>query len=127
MKYTKEIIIVNKYMDTREFRNYVNTMFYKRGYNPITIDDARVSDGDEINDNDLLVTKDNTKYTVQTYLNTEIGDKHIEETLKDMEKEKVLNGIIVTNYYANKDVKKKAKEKNIIILDRSEFEDGIYN
>lgn len=123
----EEIKIVNKYMDEREFRNYVNTMFYKRGYDPITIDDARVSDGDKKNDNDLLVTKDSIKYTVQTYLNTEIGDKHIEETLKDMEKEKVLKGIIVTNYYTDKDVKKKAKEKNIIILDRSEFEDGIYN
>ena len=123
----EEIKIVNKYMDEREFRNYVNTMFYKRGYDPITIDDARVSDGDKKNDNDILVTKDNIKYTVQTYLNTEIGDKHIEETLKDMEKEKVLNGIIVTNYYANKDIKRKAKEKNIIILDRLEFEDGIYN
>lgn len=123
----EEIKIVNKYMDEREFRNYVNTMFYKRGYDPITIDDARVSDDDKKNDNDLLVTKDSIRYTVQTYLNTEIGDKHIEETLKDMEKEKVLNGIIVTNYYTDKDVKKKAKEKNIIILDRSEFEDGIYN
>ena len=123
----EEIKIVNKYMDEREFRNYVNTMFYKRGYDPITIDDARVSDGDKKNDNDLLVTKDSIKYTVQTYLNTEIGDKHIEETLKDMEKEKVLKRIIVTNYYTDKDVKKKAKEKNIIILDRSEFEDGIYN
>ena len=123
----EEIKIVNKYMDEREFRNYVNTMFYKRGYDPITIDDARVSDGDKKNDNDLLVTKDSIKYTVQTYLNTEIGDKHIEETLKDMEKEKVLKGIIVTNYYTDKDVKKKAKEKNIIIIDRSEFEDGIYN
>ena len=54
-------------------------------------------------------------------LNIERVVKYIKEIIK------VLKGIIVTNYYTDKDVKKKAKEKNIIILDRSEFEDGIYN
>ena len=70
--------------------------------------------------------KDNVKYTVQTFLNTEIGDKQIEETLRDMKKEKVEKGIIVTNFYVDKSIKKKAKEQNITILDRREYEDGIY-
>ena len=122
----EEINIVDNYMDEREFRNYIHTMFYKHNYHPISIDDERTSDKDKKNDNDLLVTKDNITYTVQTYLNTKIGKEQIDETLKDMKKEKILNGIIVTNYYVDKDTKTKALEKNITILDRAEFKDGIY-
>ena len=123
----EEIKIVDKYMDEREFRNYVNTMLNKHNYNLIEIEDVRISDKDKENNNDILVSKDNTTYTVQTYLNTKIGKKEIEDTLQDFEKEKVLNGIIVTNYYVDKDIKEEALEKNIIILDRKEFEQGIYN
>ena len=123
----EEIKIVDKYMDEREFRNYVNTMLNKHNYNLIEIEDVRISDKDEENNNDILVSKDNTTYTVQTYLNTKIGKKEIEDTLQDFEKEKVLNGIIVTNYYVDKDIKEEALEKNIIILDRKEFENGIYS
>lgn len=123
----EEIKIVDNYIDEREFRNYVNTMFYKHKYNPLKIEDVRISDEDKTNDNDILVTKDNKKYTVQTYLNKKIGNKEIQETIKDMEKEKVLYGLIVTNFYIDKKVKEKAAEKNITILDRSEFENGIYN
>ena len=122
----EEIKIVDKYMDEREFRNYVNTMLNKHNYNLIEIEDVRISDKDEENNNDILVSKDNTTYTVQTYLNTKIGKKEIEDTLQDFEKEKVLNGIIVTNYYVDKDIKEEALTKNIIILDRKEFEQGIY-
>ena len=123
----EEIKIVDKYMDEREFRNYVNTMLYKHKYNLIEIEDVRLSDKEDKNNNDILVTKDNITYTVQTYLNTKIGEKEIEETLEDFEKEKVLNGIIVTNYTVDDNIKEKALEKNIIILDRKEFEKGIYN
>lgn len=123
----EEIKIVDKYMDEREFRNYVNTMLNKHKYSLIEIEDVRISDKDKENNNDILVSKDNTTYTVQTYLNTKIGKKEIEDTLQDFEKEKVLNGIIVTNYYVDKDIKEEALEKNIIILDRKEFENGIYN
>ena len=123
----EEIKIVDKYMDEREFRNYVNTMFYKHNYQPIRIDDVRLSDDDKINDNDLIVIKGNDKYTVQTYLNTKIGKKEIDETVKDIEKEDVLYGLIVTNYYVDVDIKNKAIEKNITILDRAEFEEGIYD
>lgn len=123
----EEIKIVDNYMDEREFRNYINTMFYKHDYHLVGIDDTRISDGDKSNDNDLKVTKDNIKYTVQTYLNTKIGEKQIEETIEDMKKEKIPNGIIVTNFCVDDYIKTKALEKNIIILDRTEFEDGIYN
>lgn len=122
----KEINIVDKYMDEREFRNYIHTMFQKHHYHKISIDDVRLSDKDKRNDNDLLVTKNNITYTVQTYLNKKIGDKQIEETIKDMGKEHVSHGIIVTNYHVDKDIKKKASKNNITILDREDFEDGIY-
>ena len=123
----EEIKIVDNYMDEREFRNYINTMFYKHDYHLVGIDDTRISDKDKSNDNDLKVTKDNIEYTVQTYLNTKIGEKQIEETTEDMKKEKIPHGIIVTNFCVDDYVKTKALEKNIIILDRTEFEDGIYN
>ena len=123
----EEIKIVDNYMDDREFRNYINTMFYKHDYYLISIDDVRISDGIKKNDNDLIVTKNNIKYTVQTYLNTNICEKQITETLNDMKKEELSAGIIVTNYYADSDIKNKALENNITILDRAEFENGIYD
>ena len=123
----REIKIVDNYMDKREFRNYINTMLYKHNYEQIKIDDVRISDSNKENDNDIMVKKDNVKYTVQTYLNTKIGEKQINETLKDMEKETVLNGIIVTNYIVPRFIKNKARKQHITILDRHEFEEGIYN
>lgn len=123
----EELKIVKNYMDEFEFRNYVYTMLHKNGYNPITVDDERVSDKTKLNDNDLLATKDNKKFTVQTYLNKPITDKEIEETEKDMDKENVSNGIIVTNSEVNKETKEKASKKHITILDKSEFKDGIYD
>lgn len=122
----KEIKIVDNYMDEREFRNYVSTMFYKHGYHPIEIDDARLKDKDKSNDNDILVTKNNIKYTVQTYLNTKISNDQIEDTKEDMKKEKVSNGLIVTNYYVSSTIKEKAFKEGIIVLDRAEFQDDFY-
>ena len=123
----EEIKIVDNYMDDREFRNYVHAMFYKNGFKYLRLDDSRVSDEYPENDNDIKVTKDDKKYDVQTYLNTKIGDKEIEETEKDMIKEKLSYGIIVTNFHVGKIIREKALEKNIIILDRKVFEEGIYN
>lgn len=123
----EEIKIVDKYMDKREFRNYVNTMFYKKHYDYLAIDDVRVCDEDDINDNDQIVTKDGVRYTAQSFLNTKIKEKHIKETIKDMEKENVNHGLIITNFYADDEMKDLALENNIMILDRSEFEDGIYD
>lgn len=122
----EEIEIVDNYMDDREFRNYVHTMFYKNGFKYLRLDDSRVSDEYPENDNDLKVTRDGKRYTVQTYLNTKISEKEIEETEQDMLKEKLEYGIIVTNFHAGKIVREKALEKNIIILDRKVFEDGVY-
>lgn len=122
----KEIEIADNYMDEREFRNYVNTMFYKHGYHPLKIDDVRISDPDKNNNNDQLVTKDEIKYTVQTYLNEQIGEKEIKDTIEDMKKEKVEYGLIISNLFVNNEVKEKAEESNITILDRNEFKDDIY-
>lgn len=124
----KEIKIVNRFMNKREFRNYVNTMFIKKGYQPIKIDDTRVSDLDKSNDNDILVLKDGVTYTVQTYLKKigSITKYNIEETVKDMKKEKVSNGLIVTNARVKKEIKELAVKNNIIILDKNAFQDDIY-
>ena len=123
----EEIKIIDNFMDKREFRNYVYTMLHNNNYNPITIDDERISDDIKKNDNDLLATKDNKKYTVQTFLNKPITDKQIEETKKDMEKENVLYGLIVTNMEVDKKTKEKAEKSRITILDKSNLKKGIYN
>ena len=114
-------------MDDREFRNYVHAMFYKNGFKYLSLDDSRVSDEYPENNNDIKVTRDGKRYDVQTYLNTKISDKELEETEEDMIKEKLEYGIIVTNFHAGKAIREKALEKNIIILDREVFEDGVYN
>ena len=72
-------------------------------------------------------TKDNKKYTVQTFINKPITDKQIEETKKDMEKENVLYGLIVTNMEVDKKTKEKAEKSRITILDKSNLKKGIYN
>ena len=123
----EELKIVKDFMDDREFRNYVHTMFYKNNFKYIRLDDSRVSDEYPENDNDIKVTKDGIKYTVQTYKNTRITDKQIKETLEDMKKEKLEHGIIVTNYNVSKETKDKAKKKKVYILDREIFEQGVYN
>lgn len=122
----EELKIVKEFMDDREFRNYVHTMFYKNNFKYIRLDDSRVSDEYPENDNDIKVTKDGIKYTVQTYKNTRITDKQIEETLEDMKKEKLEHGIIVTNYNVSEETKDKAKKLKIEIYDRQKFEKGIY-
>jgi len=122
-----ELKIVKEFMDDREFRNYVHTMFYKNNFKYIRLDDSRVSDEYPENDNDIKVTKDGIKYTVQTYKNTRITDKQIEETLEDMKKEKLEHGIIVTNYNVSKETKDKAKKKKVYILDNEIFEQGVYD
>ena len=123
----EELKIVKNFMNDREFRNYVNTMFYKRNYQRFKIDDVRLSDKNDENDNDIIVYKDNVKYTVQTYLNGKIGDKEIKETQEDMLKEKVSQGIIVTNLKVPRFIKNKASKINIIVLDQEEFKKGVYS
>ena len=121
-----DIKVIDLYMDDREFRNYVNTMLRKHGYVRFKIDDTRVSDVDFDNNNDIKVTKDDMRYDVQTYLNTEIGEKEINETLEDMGNEGLKYGLIVTNMIVNDEVKKEAINMHIRILDRNDFNENIY-
>ena len=121
----QDLFIIDNYVDEREFRNYINSLFIKKGYSRITIDDSRISDSDKLNDNDILIKKGEIYYTVQIYLNTDITLKHINETLKDMENEKVSAGIIVTNNYVDNKTKEKANAKLIQIWDRMELEKDI--
>ena len=121
-----DIKVIDFYMDDREFRNYVNTMLRKHGYVRFKIDDTRTSDDDFENNNDIKVTKDDMRYDVQTYLNTEIGEKEINDTLEDMGNEGLKYGIIVTNMMVNDEVKKEAINMHIRILDRKDFYENIY-
>ena len=121
----EDLFIIDNYVDEREFRNYINSLFIKKGYNRVTIDDVRISDRNKQNDNDILIKKGEIYYTVQIFLNTDIKEKHINETLKDMENEKVSAGIIITNNYVDNKMKEKANSKLIQIWDRTELEKEI--
>ena len=122
----EEIKIADLFMDDREFRNYVNSMLRKYGYVRFYMDDARVSDEEFDNNNDIKVSKDGMRYDVQTYLNTEIGEKEINDTLEDMGNEGLKYGLIVTNIMVNDDIKKEAINMHIRILDRKDFDENIY-
>ena len=122
----EEIKVIDLYMDDREFRNYVNTMLRKYGYVRFYMDDARVSDEEFDNNNDIKVSKEGMRYDVQTYLNTEIGEKEINDTLEDMGNEGLKYGLIVTNMIVNDEVKKEAINMHIRVLDRKDFDENIY-
>ena len=117
-----DLFIIDNYVNEREFRNYINSLLIKKGYNRVTIDDPRIADRDKYNDNDILIKKGEIYYTIQIYLNTDIKEKQINETLKDMEKENVSSGIIVTNNYVDNNMKEYANSKLIQIWDRTELE-----
>ena len=117
-----DLFIIDNYVDEREFRNYINSLFIKKGYNRVSIEDPRIADNDLHNNNDILIKKGEIYYTVQIYLNTDIKNKHVDETVKDMEKENVSAGIIITNNYVNNDMREYANKRLIQIWDRSELE-----
>ena len=117
-----DLFIIDNYVNEREFRNYINSLLIKKGYNRVTIDDPRISDRDKHNDNDILIKKGEIYYTIQIYLNTDIKEKHIDETLKDMTEENVSAGIIITNNYVGNNMKEYANSKLIQIWDRTELE-----
>ena len=120
-----DLFIIDNYVDEREFRNYINELLKEKGYERITIDDVRISDHDKLNDNDIIAKKGEIYYTIQTFLNTNITKKHINETLKDMEKENISAGIIITNNYVSTFDKDYANTKLIQIWDRAELEKTI--
>ena len=84
----------------------------------LTIDDVRIADSNKTNDNDIRAFKDGMTFTIQTYLNMDITEKEINETVKDIEKEKVSGAIIFSNRIVNKDIVELAKKNKIIIWDR---------
>ena len=120
-----DLFIIDNYVDEREFRNYLNTLLAKKGYTRITIDDPRISNQDKLDNNDILARKGNLDYTIQVYLNTNITKKHIDETLKDMEKEHVSAGIIITNNEVSNEIKELANEKLIQVWDKVTLEKDI--
>ena len=121
----KVIVIIDEYLDEREFRNYSSYWLSKLGFANIKIEDPRLADNDPLNDNDMLATKKKKNYTVQSFLNKEITEKEVIETIDDMLKEKVDNGIIITNTKVSNEFKKYAEEKSIEIIDREKFTEKI--
>lgn len=114
----EDIKILDNYVDDREFRNYIHKVLIENEYQLVTIDDVRIADSDKINDNDIRAFKDGMTFTIQTYLNIDITEKEINETVKDIEKEKVSGAIIFSNRIVNKDIVELAKKNKIIIWDR---------
>ena len=62
----KVIVIIDEFIDEREFRNYCSYWLSKLGFTNIKIDDPRLSDSDESNDNDIKAQKKKENYTIQT-------------------------------------------------------------
>lgn len=120
-----DLFIIDNYVDEREFRNYINELLKKKGYERINIDDVRIADNDKINDNDIIAKKGEIYYTIQVFLNKDITKKQIDETLKDMTNEKVSAGIIITNNYVSPEEKDYANKLLIQIWDRTELEKEI--
>lgn len=117
----EDIGIIDNYMDEREFRNYIIPFLEQEGFSLIKIDDTRINDLDHYNNNDLIVTKDEFKYTVKALANYEITNKEVDDTIKDINNEHVSFGIILTNTEVDDKVKEYAKEKCITIYDRKYF------
>ena len=115
----KDLLIIDQFLDDREFRNYVHSILIKNQFTNVAIEDARLADKSRINDNDILAIKNGLIYTVQTFLNKEVTKKEVNETIKDMKKERVQNGLIVSNKEVNKNVKEMAKKNGIEIWDRT--------
>ena len=118
---------IDKCINEYEFRGFVIWYLKNHDYTFISVDDELLNDEDRKNDNDIIVSKDNIKYTVQVFLNKPITEYRIKETNIDMEKERVIKGIIFTNLEVSKEEKDKAMNKNITILDRSNLEEEYNN
>lgn len=117
----KDIEIIDQFLDDREFRNYVARALPIFGYENVEIEDVRIADGTKVNDNDMIAKKGDFTYTVQTFLNKDITEKEIKETVRDLHKEHLSFGLIVTNKEVSKDIKRQAKENGIEIIDREQL------
>lgn len=120
-----DLEILDNYLDKREFRNYISTILYKFDYTDFEIDDVRLSDDDETNDNDLIAFKDGMKYTIQTFLNNDITENEINETIEDMKHEHVSYGTIITNKEVSDEIRKIAFNNGIEIIDRKELKKSL--
>ncbi len=117
-----ELTVIDRFLDDREFRNYIASLLSRQGFREVRIEDVRTADGRRDNDNDLLVQKEGRVYTVQTYLNREITSREISETVQDIDMENADSGILVSNTEVNGDVKKIAEGKQVEIWDRAVLE-----
>lgn len=117
----EDIKIIDQFMDEREFRNYIVKLLDENGFTDISIEDARLSDEEPQNNNDLIAKKGKVRYTIQTFLNKEIGSKEIKETLTDMKDEYASKALIITNKEVSEEVIKEAEEADIEIWDRKKF------
>lgn len=113
--------IIDNFIDDREFRNYVVSLLPKLGYELISIDDARISDERIDNDNDVLARKDGRRYAIQTYLNMNITLDSLNEAIIDKLFERTSYALIITNECIDKDVKDKALDRNIVLIDREDL------
>ena len=121
----KVIVIIDKFINEFEFRNYSSYWLSQLGFTNIEIEDPRLSDEDPKNDNDIYAKKSHKNYTIQTFLNKDITKKEVEETIEDMLKEHIDNGIIVTNREVSPEFREYAKEQSVEIIDRSQFNEEI--
>ena len=117
----KDMSIIDNFLDEREFRNYIYSLLPSLGFENILIDDVRVSDLKEINDNDIKAERNGLRYTIQTFLNTDITKKEIDETIEDMLNERVSLAAIITNRHVDQDVKDMAWEHSVEIIDRDDL------
>ena len=120
-----DLEILDNNLDKREFRNYISTILYKFDYTDFEIDDVRLSDDDETNDNDLIAFKNGMKYTIQTFLNNDITENEINETIEDMKHEHVSYGTIITNKEVSDEIRKVAFNNGIEIIDRKELKKSL--
>ena len=64
---SNDLMIIDNFVDDREFRNYDSSLLEKRGFKKIGINDVRLSDEDTINDNDMTAELNGMSYTIQTF------------------------------------------------------------
>ena len=116
-----DVNIIDNFIDDREFRNYIVSLLPKLGYELVSIDDERISDDIISNDNDVIAKKDNKRYAIQTYLNKDITFDNLNEAIIDKLFEHTSYALIITNKCIDNDVKEKALEKNIVLIDREDL------
>ena len=114
----EEIKHIDNYMDDREFRNLVYVILNKMGYINIEIVDERLVDDNKSNDNDILAKMNDFTYLISTYLNKEINAEVLNECFKDIEQNNATFGMIFTNTIVTEEIRLKAKNMNIEIVDR---------